>query len=79
MPEDHTARELARGAVHGALARMPAEQRLLLRRRHLHGAGRREIAAALGITVSQYEKLHAVAWSALRHLLAADQESLAVA
>ena len=50
-------RELARRTVHRALNRLPHEYRTLIRRRHLHGAPRREIASALGMTVTQYEKL----------------------
>ena len=51
--------------MHRALDRLPAEQRALLTRRHLAGAGRQEVASALGLTLSQYETRHAVAWSAL--------------
>lgn len=73
-PDDgHFERELARGTVHRALRRLPHEHRALLRRRHLAGQGRREIASALGLSVSQYEKRHAVAWSALVHVVAADE------
>ncbi len=34
---------------------------------------RREIAAAIGVSVYQYEKRHARAWSALVHVVAADE------
>jgi RNA polymerase sigma factor (sigma-70 family) len=66
-------RELARRTVHRALNRLPHEYRTLIRRRHLHGAPRREIASALGMTVTQYEKRHAVAWSALELIVARDE------
>ncbi len=66
-------RELARSTVHRALNRLPHEYRTLIRRRHLHGAPRREIASALGMTVTQYEKRHAVAWSALELIVARDE------
>ena len=66
-------RELARSTVHRALNRLPHEYRTLIRRRHLHGAPRREIASALGMTVTRYEKRHAVAWSALELIVARDE------
>jgi len=72
-PEDPHDRELAHATVHRALRRLPAEQRALLSRRHLGGAGRGEIAGVLGLTLSQYESRHTAAWSALRHVVAADE------
>ena len=66
-------RELAHRTVHRALRRLPAHYGEVLRRRHLAGARRREIAAALGVSVYQYEKRHARAWSALVHIVAADE------
>ena len=72
-PEDPHDRVLAQQTVHRALRRLPAEQRVLLSRRHLAGAGRSEVAGLLGITLSQYETRHAVAWSALKHVVAADE------
>jgi len=71
--DDPHDRELAHRTVHRALKRLPAEQRVLLARRHLAGAPRGEVASALGLTLSQYENRHAVAWSALRHVVAADE------
>ena len=72
-PDDHFERELAQRTVQRALTRLRADHRLLIRRRHLAGADRRELAAALGITVTQYEKRHAAAWHALVHTVAADE------
>lgn len=72
-PDDDFERDLAHRTVHRALDRLPAEHGALLRRRHLAGAGRREIASALGLTVTQYEKRHATAWSALVHVVANDE------
>ena len=72
-PEDTHDRELAHRTVHRALTRLPAEQRALLARRHLAGSPRGEIADVLGLTLSQYETRHAAAWSALRHVVAADE------
>ena len=71
--EDYLERELAHRTVHRALRRLPPDYRTLLRSRHLAGAPRREIAAALGVSVHQYEKRHARAWSALVHIVAADE------
>jgi RNA polymerase sigma factor (sigma-70 family) len=72
-PEDPHDRELAQRTVHRALKRLPAEHRFLLARRHLAGAPRGEIATTLGLTISQYETRHTAAWSALRHVVAADE------
>lgn len=74
-PDDGFDRALAHRTIHRALRRLPAEHRALIRRRHLAGQARREIAQALGLTVSQYEKRHAVAWSALVHVMATDEPS----
>ena len=70
---DEFERELAHRTVHRALRRLPEHYGDVLRRRHLSGASRREIAAALGVSVHQYEKRHARAWSALVHIVAADE------
>lgn len=72
-PEDGLERALAQRTVHRALRRLPAEHRTLIRRRHLDGRGRREVADALGISVHQYEKRHAAAWSALVQVVATDE------
>ena len=71
--EDDFERELARRTVHRALKRLPADHRALLRRRHLAGTPRRELASALGLSVHQYEKRHAAAWGALVDVVAADE------
>jgi RNA polymerase sigma factor (sigma-70 family) len=72
-PDDDFEHELARSTVHRALNRLPHEYRTLIRRRHLHGAPRREIASALGMTITQFEKRHAVAWSAFALIVARDE------
>ena len=70
---DDLERELAHRTVHRALRRLPEHYGDVLRRRHLSGAPRREIAVALGVSVYQYEKRHARAWGALVHIVAADE------
>jgi len=71
--EDDFDRELARRTVHRALKRLPADHGSLLRRRHLAGTPRRELASALGLSVHQYEKRHAAAWGALVAVVAEDE------
>ncbi|MBE2315983.1 sigma-70 family RNA polymerase sigma factor [Solirubrobacter sp. CPCC 204708] len=71
--DDGFDRALAHRTVHRALRRLPAEYGTLIRRRHLHGASRREIATALNLSLHQYEKRHALAWGALLHLVASDE------
>jgi RNA polymerase sigma factor (sigma-70 family) len=66
-------RELAHRTVHRALKRLPDDHVTLLRRRHLAGGSRREVASALGLSVHQYEKRHAQAWGALVRVVAADE------
>jgi len=65
--EEAAEREAAGRVVEGALASLPPAQAELLRLRHLQEVQlpRSEVAARLGLSISQYETRHSAAWRAL--------------
>jgi RNA polymerase sigma factor (sigma-70 family) len=65
--EEAAEREAAVHVVEGALASLPPAQAELLRLRHLQEEPlpRSEVAARLGLSISQFETRHSAAWRAL--------------